>query len=100
MGVGSEYTELGNVLDELARQRNVRGPYNVANYIREKMGHGPNGSAWSQIFRGVTKHPERENMLLFTLAFELTAEERRRLANAYLFLGLGDRPTPRGTRAA
>lgn len=84
---GSEYGELGKILDELARKRNIRGPYPTANYIRRKTGQGPNGSAWSQIFRGETKYPHPDNIRLFVEAFELSSQERGRLADAYLFLG-------------
>jgi hypothetical protein len=92
-GVGKEYTELGNVIDQLARTRNVRGPYNISKYIRTQLGRGINGSAWSQIMHGQTKDARRENMRDFALAFELDAQERRLLANAFLFLGLASTPS-------
>jgi len=88
MSDGQAYSELGNVMDELARKRNVRGPYNVGKYVREKTGRGPKqGSAWSQIFYGKS-HPTPQTMRAFTDAFELTKEEVDALARAYMFRGL------------
>lgn len=83
---GPEYSELGQVLDELARKRNVRGPYRVANYIREVTGEGPGGTAWSQFFNG-TARPKRSNIALFARAFDLTEDERALLADVYTFRG-------------
>jgi hypothetical protein len=85
MNAGPTYTELGTVLDELARARNVRGPHRIARYIQDKMGEGIGGSAWQQIFVGSTKTPERKNIQLFADAFDLTPEERARLAWAYTY---------------
>lgn len=85
MSNGREYGRLGQILDELARSRNIRGPGKVARYVREKTGRGPNSSAWWQIFYGETKQPKSEVMELFADAFELTPEERGRLALVYTF---------------
>lgn len=85
MADGPEYSELGQVLDELARKRKIRGPYKLANYIRRRMGHGPNGSAWSQIYRGETGHPQPRTIQLFVEALGLTPEEKAVVADAYLF---------------
>ncbi len=94
MADGQAYSELGSVMDELARRRNVRGPYNVGGYVWEKTGRGPKpnkrgqaSSAWSQIFYGES-HPKTDTVKAFVDAFELTPEERRWLADVYLFRGL------------
>lgn len=66
-------------MDELSRKRNVRGPYNVAKYIRAALGGDYDGvvtgSHWSQIFYGENV-PSREVLVAFTEAFELSEEER------------------------
>lgn len=85
MSNGVEYSRLGNVLDELARKRNVRGPGKIARYVRERTGEGPNGSAWHQILTGQTKQPAAKNIELFAQACELTYEERVHLALVYSF---------------
>lgn len=93
MSKGRPYSELGKVLDELARERHVRGPYRVAHYVREKIGRGPGGSAWSQIFLGESG-ARPETIQAFTDAFELDEEERARLARVYLFRGERPSRTP------
>lgn len=88
MADGQEYSDLGKVMDELARKRNIRGPYNVHKYVRAKTDQGPrHGSAWSQIFHGES-HPKPPTVKAFVDAFELTDEERAWLADTYLFRGL------------
>jgi hypothetical protein len=81
----AKYTELGECLNRLAERRNIRGPYNVAKFVRERTGEGPIGSSWSQIFRGETARPQPATLHLFVEAFELTEEEKRKLADVYLF---------------
>lgn len=81
---GKPYSPLGEVMDELARRRNVRGPYLVAKYVRERTGRGPSGSSFSDYFYGNIT-PKREVIGLFTEAFELTEEEQRELAWAYTY---------------
>lgn len=85
---GKQYSELGDCLDTLARRRNVRGPYPVARFVRERTGEGPKGSAWRQFFVGDAR-PKPVNVKLFCAAFDLTEEERRWLADVYTFRGLG-----------
>ena len=87
MGEGAPYSKLGDVLDEIARDRNVRGPYNVARYVQERTGDGPGGSHWSQIFYG-KKEASPRVMKRFSLAMNLTEEEEVKLATAYLFRGM------------
>lgn len=85
MADGRPYSDLGQVMDDLARTRNIRGPYNVRNFVRAKTGEGPrSGSAWSQIFYGES-HPMPKTMQAFTQAFELTEEEVDALSRAYMF---------------
>ncbi len=83
---GQDYSELGQVLDDIARSRNIRGPYRVAKYVKERTGDGPGGTAWSQFFTGESR-PKPRSVQLFALAFEITEEERQHLANVYLFRG-------------
>lgn len=78
------YSPLGDVLDEIARKRQVRGPYNLEHYIREKTGDSPGGSHWSQVFYG-KKDASPRAMKRFALAMNLTPEEEEKLATAYLF---------------
>lgn len=85
MDEGARYSRLGHVLDDLARKRDVRGPARVARYVRSRMGEGPGPSAWHQIFTGETKQPAATNIELFANAFDLTYEERVRLALVYSF---------------
>ena len=79
------YGPLGEVLDGIARARNVRGPYRVASYVEERTGEGPGGSHWSQVFYGL-KYPSPRVMKLFCEAFDLERgdEEFDRLALTYL----------------
>jgi hypothetical protein len=91
MNTIKEYSPLGDVLDELARKRSVRGPTRVAHFIREQTGDGPNPSAWHQIFAGETKQPTSKNLELFALAFELNHDEMVRVALANTFPALHER---------
>jgi hypothetical protein len=85
MTEGKGYSDLGDVMDAIARRHNVRGPYNVGNYVLAKTGKGPKrGSAWSQIFYGQS-HPTQKTMDAFLDAFPMTEEEVSALARAYLF---------------
>ncbi len=83
---------LGKVLDEMAARRGVRGPYNVADHVRQETGEGPGGSAWSQIFSGSTYRPRREVIITFAKAFKLSPEELHRLAHVFTF----DKEPPAG----
>ncbi len=88
MANGKPYSDLGAVMDELARKRNVRGPYNVCRFVRDRTGMGPkSGSAWSEIFYGKS-HPTPATMKAFTEAFELSEGEVDALARAYMFRGV------------
>lgn len=83
MGNARPYSGLGEVLDRLARRRNVRGPYRVANYITEELGTGSEGSHWSQIFHG-EKNPSRKTLREFRRAFQLDDQEIAELGSVFV----------------
>ena len=84
------YCKLGEVLDEQARARHVRGPYNVAKYIRETTEFKVSGSSVSGYFYGRTRPPP-EFTTAFVEAFSLEEDEVERLAYTYTF---GKEPPP------
>jgi hypothetical protein len=81
---GRPYSALGEVLDELARKRNVRGPYPVANYMKARLGEAPTGAAVSKWMYGDSR-PTHENMQRFADAFELSKTEKITLSFAYTY---------------
>lgn len=100
MGNGADYSPLGDVLDRLARRRNVRGPYSVRTYMERRMaelGYDPNdeegerfvprGQTVSKYFYGQARRIDPRFIPAFAEAFELTEEEREELAwvHAYGF---------------
>ncbi len=78
------YSELGKMLDDLARNRDVRGPYNIAQYVQSLTGYEASGQAISQYMYG-RFFPKREFIEAFTEAFGLTPQERGRLAWVYAY---------------
>jgi hypothetical protein len=78
------YCELGKVLDNLARTRDVRGPYNIAHEIQNATGYEVSGQAVSQYVYGRSS-PKREFIEAFAEAFELTPQERGELAWVYAY---------------
>ncbi len=82
------YSELGKMLDILARERDVRGPYNIANHIENATGDKVSGQVLSKYLYG-RSFPKREFMQAFTEAFALTPQERGKLAWVYTY---GSRP--------
>ncbi len=78
------YSELGKLLDALARDRDVRGPYDIALYVKTVTGHNVNGQAVSKYLYGeyLPKHTFIE---AFAEAFELTLQERDELAWTYTY---------------
>jgi hypothetical protein len=78
------YSALGEVLDELARKRNVRGPYSIANYMKTRVGEAPTEAAVSQWMYG-DSNPTRENMHRFADAFELSKREKITLSFAFTY---------------
>ncbi len=82
------YSELGKVLDDLARDRDVRGTYNIAYHIENVTGYKVSGQVLSKYMYG-RSFPKREFVEAFTKAFELTPQERGKLAWVYTY---GTRP--------
>jgi hypothetical protein len=83
-GKSEPYSELGKLLDALARNRDVRGPYNIAYYLKDIDGYEVSGQAISNYLYGeyLPKHAFIE---AFANAFKLTLEERRELAWLYTY---------------
>ena len=78
------YSELGEMLDAIARQRNVRGPYSVARWITDTTGYRVSGQAVSGHFYGV-RYPRPSFITAFAEAFDLSLEERDKLAWLYTY---------------
>jgi hypothetical protein len=78
------YSELGKMLDDLARERDVRGPYNIAQYVQSLTGYEVSGQVVSQYMYGKSV-PKREFIKAFAGAFELTPRERGKLAWVYAY---------------
>ncbi len=78
------YSELGKMLDDLARERDVRGPYNIAQHLYSLSGYEASGQAVSQYMYG-RSIPKRQFIEAFAEAFELTPQERGRLAWVYAY---------------
>lgn len=83
-GKRRQYSELGKMLDALARNRDVRGPYNIAYHVREATGFEVSGQAVSKYLYGESV-PKRPFIKAFTDAFELTSYERAELAWLYTY---------------
>ncbi len=83
-GRSEPYSALGKVMDELARSRNVRGPYNIAHYLEDATGHRVSGQAVSKYLRG-ENFPRHEFVKAFAAAFELTTQEQEELAWVYTY---------------
>ena len=84
IGKDKPYSELGKMLDDLARERDVRGPYNIAHYVQSLTGYEASGQVVSQYMYG-RSFPKREFIEAFAEAFELTPRERGRLAWVYAY---------------
>jgi hypothetical protein len=82
------YSELGKMLDDLARDRDVRGPYNIAHYIQNVTSYEVSGQVLSKYLYGENV-PKPEFVRAFAEAFELTSQERGKLAWVYTY---GSRP--------
>ena len=83
-GKRKPYCELGKVLDALARSRDVRGPYNIASYLRDVAGFEVSGQAVSKYLYGES-WPKHAFIGAFTEALNLTSEERGKLAWVYTY---------------
>lgn len=93
-GKNRPYSELGKMLDALARNRDVRGPYNIAYHVREATSYEVTGQSVSKYLYGESV-PKREFIKAFTDAFELTSYERAELAWLYTY---GSRPDAADSR--
>jgi hypothetical protein len=83
-GKNRPYSDLGKVLDALARSRDVRGPYNIASYLRDVAGFEVSGQAVSKYLYGES-WPKHAFIGAFTEALNLTSEERGKLAWLYTY---------------
>ncbi len=102
---GKPYSELGKMLDAVARERDVRGPYNIAHYVQDVTGYGVSGQAVSKYLYGELM-PKRRFIEAFAEAFVLTPQERAQLAWVYAYGSLSGAEclfrwrTPKGEAAA
>jgi hypothetical protein len=78
------YSKLGELLDTIARKRNVRGPYSVAKRVTDTNGSQISGQGVSRLFYG-ENYPRPSFIAAFAQAFELSIEERDRLAWLYTY---------------
>ena len=82
------YCELGKLLDALARERDIRGPYEMSRSLQRVTGYKITGQALSKYLYGQSS-PRPAFVKAFTEAFELTSQERAVLAWTYAY---GSRP--------
>src|SRR3954447_4786780 len=78
------YSKLGELLDTIAREHNVRGPYAVAKRVTDTNGSQISGQGVSRLFYG-ENYPELSFIAAFAQDFELSIEERDRLAWLYTY---------------
>jgi hypothetical protein len=83
-GRGRPYSELGKVLDALARERDVRGPYNIAQHVQDATGYEVTGQAVSKYLYGESS-PKSQFIGAFAEAFVLTPLQRAQLAWGYAY---------------
>jgi hypothetical protein len=83
-GKSKPYCELGKLLDALARRRDVRGPYNIASYLRDAAGYEVSGQAVSKYLYGHSQ-PKSEFVKVFAEVFTLTPWERAELGWVYAY---------------
>lgn len=83
-GTIKSYSELGKLLDTLARRHDVRGPYSIAQRVVDISGHNVSGQAVSRYFYG-TARPRPAFIRAFAQALELSLEERDCLAWLYAY---------------
>ncbi len=84
------YSPLGKLLDALARDRDVRGPYDIASRIEDATGHGVSGQSVSKYMYG-NQSPKQAFIDAFAKAFELNPQERCELAWTYTYLTFGNK---------
>jgi hypothetical protein len=78
------YCELGKLLDALARSRDVRGSYNIAEHLNDLTNYEVSGQSVSKYLFG-NNQPKRAFIVAFADAFELTEQERAALAWVYAY---------------
>lgn len=78
------YSELGKMLDNLARVQDVRGPYNIANHLENVLGYEVTGQVLSKYLYGEYV-PKPGFIRAFAEAFKLNARERSELAWVYAY---------------
>ncbi len=87
---GRPYSRLGKMMDRLARERDIRGPYVLADYLSSWAeesgweGKVPARGTVSDYFRGKA-YPHRNIIDLFTEALDLSARGQQELAWVYTF---------------
>jgi transcriptional regulator with XRE-family HTH domain len=81
---GRPYSAFGEVLDELARKRNVRGPHSIAIYMKARVPEAPSGVAVSKWLYGESS-PTPESVRRFAEAFELSEGEKITLSFAFTY---------------
>ncbi len=82
------YCELGKLLDALARERDIRGPYEMSRSLQRVTGYEITGQALSKYLYGKSS-PRPAFVKAFAEAFKLTSQERAVLAWTYAY---GSRP--------
>jgi hypothetical protein len=83
-GKSNSYCDLGKLLDSLARDHDVRGPYNIASYVQNATGYEVRGQMVSKYLYGHNQ-PKPAFVQAFADAFSLTPQERAELAWGYAF---------------
>ncbi len=83
-GKSKPYSELGKLLDNLAQSRAVRGPYNIAAYLKYAADYEVSGQMISKYLYG-HRQPKQEFVGVFADAFRLTLQERAELAWSYAY---------------
>ena len=86
------YCKLGKLIDAFSRERDIRGPYNIARYIKSRTGYKVSGVAVSDYLYG-EYHPKQAFTAAFAEAFELNHQERSQLAWVYAYDSLDDYST-------
>jgi hypothetical protein len=80
------------MMDALARERDVRGPYGISRFIQDVTGHEVSGQSVSKYMCG-EQSPKQAFIDSFSQAFGLNPQERCELAWTYAY---GSRPRDRG----
>ncbi len=83
-GKSKPYCELGKLLDNLARDRAVRGPFSIAAYLKDAGDYEVSGQTISKYLYGHSQ-PKQEFVGVFADAFRLTPQERAKLAWSYAY---------------